>query len=58
VWTKKEESQFLVFYRKVLHTISDPKIVNGVYRSRYNLELNREFNREPCIGPCGWSEQR
>jgi hypothetical protein len=34
----------LVFERKVLRTICSPKIENGVYRRRYNHELEREFN--------------
>jgi hypothetical protein len=44
VLTKKEENQFLVFERKVLRTICGPKIENGVYRRRYNHELEREFD--------------
>jgi hypothetical protein len=36
--------QLLVFKRKVLRTICGPKINNGVYRSRYNQELDKEFN--------------
>jgi hypothetical protein len=38
--TKREENQLLVFERKVLRTI----IENGVYRRRYNHELEREFD--------------
>jgi hypothetical protein len=34
----------LVFERKVLRTICGPKIKNGVYRRRYNHELDKEFN--------------
>jgi hypothetical protein len=34
----------LVFERKVLRTICGPKIENGVYRRRYNHELEREFD--------------
>jgi hypothetical protein len=30
--------------------ICSPKIVDGVYRSRYNFELNREFNSPNVIG--------
>jgi hypothetical protein len=37
--TKKEENQLLVFERKVLQTICGPKIKNGVYRRKYNPEL-------------------
>jgi hypothetical protein len=44
VLTKREENQLLVFKRKVLRTICGPKIENGVYRSRYNHELDKEFN--------------
>jgi hypothetical protein len=43
--TKKEENQLLVFERKVLRTICGPKIENGVYRRRYNHELDKKFNR-------------
>jgi hypothetical protein len=34
----------LVFERKVLRTICCPKIENGVYRRRYNHELDKEFD--------------
>jgi hypothetical protein len=34
----------LVFERKILRTICGPKITNGVYRRRYNHELEREFD--------------
>jgi hypothetical protein len=44
VLTKKEENQLLVFERKVLRTICGPKIENGVYRRRYNHELERKFD--------------
>jgi hypothetical protein len=44
VLTKREENQLLVFQRKVLRTICDPGIENGVYRRRYNHELEREFD--------------
>jgi hypothetical protein len=44
VLTKREENQLLVFERKVLRTICGPKIENGVYRRRYNHELEREFD--------------
>jgi hypothetical protein len=44
VLTKREENQLLVFERKVLRTICGPKIENGVYRRRYNYELEREFD--------------
>ena len=49
VLTKREENQLLVFERKVLRTISGPKIENGVYRRRYNFELQREFDRPSVI---------
>jgi hypothetical protein len=40
--TKREENQLLVFERKVLRTIiCGPKIENGVYKKRYNHELER-----------------
>jgi hypothetical protein len=44
VLTKKEANQLLVFERKVLRTICGPKIKNGVYRRRYNHELDKEFD--------------
>jgi hypothetical protein len=42
--TEKEENQLLVFARKVPRTICGPKIENGVYRRRYNHELDKEFD--------------
>jgi hypothetical protein len=39
-----EENQLLVFERKVVRTIFGPKIENGVYRTRYNHELDKEFD--------------
>jgi hypothetical protein len=44
VLTKKGENRLLVFERKFPRTIFDPKIVDGLYRSRYNFEIDREFN--------------
>jgi hypothetical protein len=44
VLTKRDENQLLVFERKVLRTICGPKIENGVYRKRYNHELDKEFD--------------
>jgi hypothetical protein len=44
VLTKREENQLFVFERKVLRTICGPKIGNGVYRRRYNHELDKELN--------------
>jgi hypothetical protein len=44
VLTKKEENQLFVFKRKVLPTMCGPKIENGVYRRRYNHELEIEFD--------------
>jgi hypothetical protein len=41
---EREENQLLVFERKVLRTICGPKIENGVYRRRYNHELDKEFD--------------
>jgi hypothetical protein len=35
-----KKNRLLVFERKVLRTIYGPKIEDGVYRSRYNLELD------------------
>jgi hypothetical protein len=37
-----------VFERKMLRTIYGPKLENGVFRRRYKLELQREFDR-PCV---------
>jgi hypothetical protein len=48
--TIREENRLLVFERKVLRTIYGPKIVDGVYRSKYNLERDREFNSPNVIG--------
>jgi hypothetical protein len=42
--TKREENQLLVFERKVLRTIWGPKIKKGVYRRKYNHELDKDFN--------------
>jgi hypothetical protein len=50
VLTKSEDTQLLVLERKVLRTIYVPEIVDGVYRSRYNFELDREFNSPNVIG--------
>jgi hypothetical protein len=47
VLTKRDENQLLVFEKKVLRTIYGPKIENGFYRSRYNHELDKEFNECP-----------
>jgi hypothetical protein len=44
VLTKKEENQLLVCEKKVLRTICGPKIENGVYRRRYDHELEKEFD--------------
>jgi hypothetical protein len=44
VLTKREENQLLIFERKVLRTVCGPIIENGVYRRRYNHELDWEFN--------------
>jgi hypothetical protein len=44
VLTKREENQLLVFERKVLRTICGPKIENGIYKRRYNHELERELD--------------
>jgi hypothetical protein len=45
VLTKREENRLLVFEGKVY-----PKIVDGLYRSRYNFELDGEFNSPNVIG--------
>jgi hypothetical protein len=45
VLIKREENQLLVFERKVFRTICGPKMENGVYRRRYNHELDKEFDR-------------
>jgi hypothetical protein len=34
----------LIFERKFFRTICGPKIQNDVYRSRFNHELDKEFN--------------
>jgi hypothetical protein len=44
VLTEREENQLLVFERKVLRMICGPKIENGVYRRKYNHELDKEFD--------------
>jgi hypothetical protein len=44
VLTKREENHLFVFERKVLRTICGPKIEKGVYRRRYNHELDKEFD--------------
>jgi hypothetical protein len=47
VLTKREQNQLLAFERTVLRTICGPKIENGVYRRKYNHELDKEFNNSP-----------
>jgi hypothetical protein len=37
------------FERKVLRTICVPKIENGVYRRRYNLKLDRDFDSPNAV---------
>jgi hypothetical protein len=39
-----EENQLLVFERKIFRMIWGTKIENGVYRRRYNHELDKEFD--------------
>jgi hypothetical protein len=39
----------LVFEREVLRTKCGPKIENGVYRRRYNHELDEEFDKAKQI---------
>jgi hypothetical protein len=41
----KKENPLLIFERKILRMIYGPEIFDGVYRSRYNSEFDREFNR-------------
>jgi hypothetical protein len=48
--TKREEKRLLVFESKVFCTIYGPKVVDGVYRSRNNFELNRGINSPNFIG--------
>jgi hypothetical protein len=50
VLTNRKENRLLVFERKALRTIYGPKIVEGVHRSRYNFEVDREFNSSNVIG--------
>jgi hypothetical protein len=49
VLTKREENRFLVFERKFLCTIFDPKILVGVYSNRCNFQLDGEFNSSNVI---------
>jgi hypothetical protein len=49
VLTKRKKNQLLVFERKVLRTICSPIIENGVYRRRYNHELDREFDSPKAL---------
>jgi hypothetical protein len=46
VLTKREEKQLFVFERKVFQTICGPKTEKGVYRRRYNHELDRQTWRD------------
>jgi hypothetical protein len=50
VQTKRERNRLLVLEKKLLRTILGPNIVDGVYMSRYNVELVREFNSPNVIG--------
>jgi hypothetical protein len=50
VLKNRKENRLLFFERKVLRTIYGPKIVDGVNKSRYNLEIDREFNSPNVIG--------
>jgi hypothetical protein len=56
--TKREENKLLVFERKVLRTICGPKIENGVYRRRYNHELDKEFNSPNALNVAKTSSLR
>jgi hypothetical protein len=49
VLTKREEHQYLPFERKVLRTICGPKIENGVYRRRYNHNLDKKFDNPNAL---------
>jgi hypothetical protein len=44
VLVNRDENQLLVFERKVFRTICGTKTENGVYRRRYNHELDKEFD--------------
>jgi hypothetical protein len=48
----------LVFEKKDLQTIFGPKIKNGVYRSRYNHELDKEFNSPNALNVTKTSKLR
>jgi hypothetical protein len=50
VLTIRKDNVLLVYEKKVLRTIYGPKIVDGVYRSRYNFDLDREFKNPNVIG--------
>jgi hypothetical protein len=41
---KRGEPIARIFERRVLQTICGPTIENGVYRRRYNHELDKEFD--------------
>jgi hypothetical protein len=58
VLTKKEENQLIVFERTVLRTIYGPKIENGVYRRRYNHEIDRESNTPNALNVTKTSRMR
>jgi hypothetical protein len=58
VLTRREENQLLVFERKVLRTISGPIVENGVYRRRYNFELDSEFDNPSVINAVKTSRLR
>jgi hypothetical protein len=44
VLSKREKNRLLVFERKVLRTIYGPHIVDGLYKRRYNLELDSPYD--------------
>jgi hypothetical protein len=58
VLTKREENELLVFERKVLRTICGLKIKNGVYRRKYNHELDKEFNTPHALNVTNTSRLR
>jgi hypothetical protein len=58
VFTKKEENQLLVFETKVLRTICGPKIENGVYRRKFNHELDKGLNSPNALNETKTSRLR
>jgi hypothetical protein len=50
VLTKREQNRILVFEKKLLRTIYGRMILDGVYRTKNNFELDREFKCLNVIG--------